>query len=327
MTDVLTPEQIAELVAAAKEGDVPTKTAAPTRRPRRVRDIDFTRPVKLAPDQQRRFERAHETFCRTASTRLSAELRTPFELEVINVEQLTWSSALSGVPQPSIFGIVTTQPADTTILVSMEQPCVFNLLERLIGGGDSESVPARNLTEIELALTRRTFAGMVEQLSNVWQELFDLQLSLVEIESQVANVELAPPSEPTVAMTIETRGGRMSSTMSLLIPHRSIAAVTGRLSSHYADATGSAADDDALGELVRTSIGAVEVEIRAEVGAVEMTIGEVLSLGEGDVVRLGSTAANGVFVCTDGVRLHRARPGRNGSRRAVEIIESLEEQA
>jgi flagellar motor switch protein FliM len=327
MTDVLTPEQIAELVAAAKDGEVPAKPAAPTRRPRRVREIDFTRPVKLAPDQQRRFERAHETFCRTASTRLSAELRTPFEMEVINVEQLTWSTALSGIPQPSIFGVATTQPAETTILVCVEQPCVFNVLERLIGGGDSETVPSRTLTEIEMALTRRTFAGIVEQLSNVWQELFGLQLSLVELESQVANVELAPPSEPTVAMTIETRGGRMSSTMSLLVPHRSIAAVTGRLSSHYADHDDSPAADDALEELVRTSIGAVEVDIRAEVGAIEMTIGEVLALGEGDVLRLGGSASNGVFVCADGVRLHRARPGRNGSRRAVEIVERIEEQA
>ena len=325
MNDVLTPEQIAELVAAAKDGEVPERTHAPTRRPRRVREIDFTRPVKLAPDQQRRFERAHETFCRTASTRLSAELRTPFELEVINVEQLTWSTALAGVPQPSLFGVVGTKPADTTILLCMEQHCVFGLIERLIGGGESESAPNRNLTEIELGLARRTFSGMIEQLSNVWRELFGLELSLVELESQVANVELAPPSEPTVALTIETRGGHTSATVSLLVPHRAIATVTGRLSGQYTDTEGPVADD-ALEELVRASIGAVEVEVRAEVGTLEMTIGEVLSIAEGDVLRLGTNASSGVFLCADGVRLHRARPGRNGSRRAVEIIERLETQ-
>ena len=327
MTEVLTPEQIAELVAAAKEGDVPAKASAPARRPRRVREIDFTRPVKLAPDQQRRFERAHETFCRTASTRLSAELRSPFELEVINVEQLTWSAALGGVPQPSIFGVVGTRPLETAILLSIEQPAVFNLIERLIGGGDSETVPSRNLTEIELALTRRTFVGIVEQLSHVWRELFELDLGLLELESQVANVDLAPPSEPTVALTIETRSGRMSSTMSLLVPHRSIASVTGRLSSQYAEALDVTQDDDALGDLVRASIGAVEVEVRAEVGTIDLTIGEVLGLGAGDVLRLGTSASAGVFVCADGVRLHRARPGRSGSRRAIEIVDGLETQA
>ncbi len=139
-------------------------------------------------------------------------------------------------------------------------------------------MPSRSLTEIELALTRRTFVGIVEQLSHVWRELFELDLGLLELESQVANVDLAPPSEPTVALTIETRSGRMSSTMSLLVPHRSIASVTGRLSSQYADAVDATQDDDALGELVRASIGAVEVEVRAEVGTIDLTIGEVLEL-------------------------------------------------
>jgi len=322
MNEVLTPDQIAELVAAAKEGDVPERTH-PTRRPRRVREIDFTRPVKLAPDQERRFERAHETFCRTASTRLSAELRSPVELEVINIEQLTWAAALAGVPQPSIFGVVATKPLDTTVLLCVEQPLIYRFIERLIGGGNSETGPTRGLTEIELALTRRTFLGMLEQLSSVWQELFGLELSLLELESQVANVELAPPSEPTVALTIETRGEHSSSTMSLLIPHRSIAAVTGRLSGQYSD-MGEAGLDEALGELVRGSVGAVEVDVRAEVGTIDLTIGEVLGLAEGDVLRLGTPAGAGVYVCVDGVRLHRARPGRSGSRRAVEIVENLE---
>ncbi|HKI91688.1 MAG TPA: FliM/FliN family flagellar motor switch protein, partial [Gaiellaceae bacterium] len=176
----------------------------------------------------------------------------------------------------------------------------------------------------ELALTRRTFSDMAEQLSSVWQELFDMELSLVEIESQVANVELAPPSEPTVALTIETRGEHSSSTMSLLIPHRSIAAVTSRLSGQYTDMGDAAGLDETLGELVRSSVGAVEVDVRAEVGTVELTIGEVLGLAEGDVIQLGTPAGAGVYVCVDGVRLHRARPGRSGSRRAVEIVERLE---
>ncbi len=231
------------------------------------------------------------------------------------------------MPQPSIFGVVATRPLDTTILLCVEQPLIFRFIERLIGGGDSETPLARGLTEIELALTRRTFVGMIEQLSSVWQELFGLDLGLLELESQVANVELAPPSEPTVALTIETRGERNSSTMSVLIPHRSIASVTSRLSGQYGDHNDSQGLDEALGELVRSSVGAVEVDVRAEVGTVDLTIGEVLALAEGDVLRLGTPANAGVYVCVDGVRLHRARPGRSGSRRAVEIVERLEGRA
>ena len=40
-----------------------------------------------------------ETFCRTATSRLSAELRAPLELEVIASSQLTWANAHAQVPR------------------------------------------------------------------------------------------------------------------------------------------------------------------------------------------------------------------------------------
>ena len=70
MNDVLSNDEVAALVEAAKQGQT---DAEPThkRRARRVRDIDFSRPSKFAQDQQRRLERAHESFARTAGQRLS----------------------------------------------------------------------------------------------------------------------------------------------------------------------------------------------------------------------------------------------------------------
>lgn len=322
MSEVLTPEQIADLVAAAKAGEMPTREQTRGRRPRRVRELDFTRPIKLAPDQQRRFERTHEAFCRTASTRLSAELRIPIELEVINVEQVTWSVAIASVPQPSIFGVISTQPLETTILLGVEQNLVFRFIELLIGGAATETRVNRSLTEIEVALAKRTFHGLVEQLSVAWNELFGLDLTLLDLEAIVANVELAPPSEPTVVLTIEARSGQSSSTMSLLVPYRAIAAVGGRLSSQYADLD-APAHDEALDAALEAAIGGVEVIASAEAGALELTIGDVLDLKEGDVLRLGTRAKDGVTICVGATRLYRGKPGRSGSRRAIEITEPL----
>ena len=89
---VLSADAIAALVDAAREGRLPEDAPTPQRR-RRMRAVDFTRPTKFTSEQERRLKRALEAFCRTASTRLSAELRVPLELEVINSTQLTWANA------------------------------------------------------------------------------------------------------------------------------------------------------------------------------------------------------------------------------------------
>src|SRR3712207_7519858 len=54
-------------------------SAAQQRRSKRVRTVDFTRPTKFTSDQERRFRRTLDAFCRTAAQRLSAELRAPLE--------------------------------------------------------------------------------------------------------------------------------------------------------------------------------------------------------------------------------------------------------
>jgi flagellar motor switch protein FliM len=63
---VLSPDAIAALVEAAKEGRLPEDSAADRSRQRRMRTVDFTRPTKFMSDQERRIKRALETFCRTA---------------------------------------------------------------------------------------------------------------------------------------------------------------------------------------------------------------------------------------------------------------------
>jgi flagellar motor switch protein FliM len=327
VSEVLSPDAIAALVAAAKEGTVPERDTERHRRARRVRDFDFTRPIKLAPDQQRRVEKAHESFCRSTATRLSAELRSAVEFEVINVDQVTWANALGDVPQPSMFCPVGTRPIDTTILFCIEQGLLFRMIERLIGGGGVGDAPVRReLTEIELALTRRAVATMLEQLTLDWNDLFGLQLELLGLESQVANVQLAPASEPTIVITVEVRGLGGSSTMSLLVPYRSISPVAGRLQAQFGDADRPTADA-ATARIVHASVGGVDVEVQAEVAAVELTLGYVLSLAPGDVLRLGSAIGAGVTLCTGGVPLHYCKPGRRGERRAVEIVRRVEDAA
>jgi flagellar motor switch protein FliM len=335
VSDVLTAEQIAEFAA----GDQLTAPGGPRRRPRRIRDIDFSRPTKLSPAEQTRFEQAHAAFCRAMSVRLTTELRSSIELVVVGSAQLTWAAALRDVPQPSILAVaalgppkrrreddsppVPTQPQpETNILISVEQNLAFRMIERLIGGTHTDTDIDRGLTEIEAGLARRIFSSLLATLSVAWQELLGVNLRLVDLESQNVSVELAAPSDPTLVLTMEVRDRGGSATISLLVPYASIASASKRLSGKAPESDEGRQPDHEAAEAMRTAIGGVDVELRAEVGAVSLTIGEVLALGVGDILRLGPAGSEGVFIGE--TRLNRARPGRSGGRRAVQIADQLE---
>jgi flagellar motor switch protein FliM len=329
VSSVLSNEQIAAMVAAAGEGNLPEGAPRERTSPRgrRVRDIDLLRPQKFAPDQIHRVNRAHEVFCRGADRRLSAELRVPVEFEVIRIDELTWSNAMAEVPRPSIFSIVEIDPMGTRMVVSAELPMITWMMECLLGGGEEITTPPsaqRDLTEIERALARRILGLILEQLSITWEELMGVRLNLHGLETHVSSIQVALPSEPTLGVTIEVRMRKNSWTMSIAAPYPSIAGVVDRLSSGLLRESPDEAPDPANVQAVRTALSTVEVEMRAEVAATELTIGQVLELRPGDVLRFGLPASAGVALCADTVPVHRAKPGKSGSQRAVEILEPLE---
>ena len=320
--DVLSNDQVAALVAAAQDGSMPDAAEPRSRRSRRVRTVDFTRPTKFTKDQQRRLELAHETFCQTASSRLSAELRMPIRLEVIDVAQLTWTNALSDVPNPSISAIVELEPHRTRMLMTLELPLILSIVERVLGGNVGRRIVARKLSDIDRALAAHVFEQLLDQLSVTWGDLAESSLKLVDLEMQPETVQLAPLSEPTLCLSMEARLDRDSSTVTLLIPYRAIEPVADRLG---VDAYDEAEFDPADADRMHRAMTGVDVQLRAEVAHTPLATEDVLSLKPGDVLRFGRAADTGVTVFADETPVYRAKPGRSGNRRAVQIVERLGE--
>jgi flagellar motor switch protein FliM len=320
----LTPEQIAALVEAAKQGELQDDAPGQAqRRSPRLRTVNFARPTKFTSDQERRLSRSLESFCRTASTRLTAELRVPIELEVIASTQLTWSTAQSQLPANSVCAVLEINPIDTRMLMSAELSFVLCALEALLGAAPDHAPKERRLTEIDWALSRRLFQTMLGQLSLIWHDVADVELGLGALEGTTENAQVAPFSEPTLSLTVEARIARTSSTLSLLVPYCAIAPVAAAFSQR--DGAGAAGDAEDAGVAVDAALRGVEITMRAEVSDTHMSIEDVLGLKPGDVLRLDGQAADGITLYADQVPVHRARPGRSGLKRAARVLGPVEE--
>jgi flagellar motor switch protein FliM len=317
---LMSADAIAALVDAAKEGRLPEESRVDRSRQRRMRTVDFTRPTKFTADQERRIRRVLETFCRTASTRLSAELRMPLELEVIDVSQLTWGNAHAEVPPSSVACLIDVPDGTTRMLLSAELNLVLGAIELLLGGlaGDGTPMRERRLTDIDWALARHFLERLVAQLSIVWSDIAEVEIDIADLDMHLETAQTAPVSEPTLALTMEARMGGDSATLALLLPYTAIAAVAHRFSSREDVVVD---DDSREAGAVRDAVGRVEVTVRAEVAAVELPIEEVLAMRSGDVLRLDARAGDGVTLYAGAVPVRRAMPGRSGGRRAVQIAD------
>ncbi len=315
--EVLSADAIAALVEAAKDGRLPEEQPSGARRRSRVRTMDFTRPTKFSADQERRFKRSLDTFCRTASTRLSAELRVPLELELLSAAQLTWANAHAQVPAKSIAAIVDAVPLGTRLLLAAERNLVMTAIDLLLGASGEDEVKERRFTDIDWALSRHFLERLLGQLSVIWNDIAGVELEVGHMDAHMETAQLCPVSEPTLALTMEARLAGHSSTLTLLVPHHSIAPIADRFSARDDDQPEAEHADQLL--KMRRAVGRVDMMVRAEVAAIEMPIEDVLALQPGDVLSLRSPADGGITLFADETPVQLAKPGRSGSRRAVQI--------
>lgn len=290
-----------------------------------MKKIDFTRPTKFTPDHERRLGRALAAFCRTSSTRLSAELRLPIELEFVEAAQLTWANAHERLSSSALCAVVELRPTETQVLLAADSGFILTGIESLLSGAPEEPPPDRRLSEIDLALAGRLFDDMLGQLTAVWRDLTGAELALVAIDSQLETAGVAPVSEPTLELAMQARMLGREFALTLLLPHRAIAPVEDRILGRRGE--GDEAPDPVTGLRLREAMAGIEVALRAEIAGPQTPAAEVLGLAPGATLRLGGRVGEGLGLCVEDVRVMRAKPGRSGSRRAVQVLEAIEPSA
>jgi flagellar motor switch protein FliM len=172
-----------------------------------------------------------------------------------------------------------------------------------------------------MVLARRLFGTLTECLSSTWFDVCGNTLELGRIDPLSEGPPIVPASEPTLVITVEARMGRRSTTLAVLVPFATIAPVVTSFSSR-AQAAGVTADPRAA-EAVRAGLRSVDVVLRAEVADTTLSLEEVLALRPGDVVKLDGQVDGDITVYADGTPVHRARAGRSGSRRAIQVTERI----
>src|SRR3954454_21250829 len=304
-------------------------TPTAPQRKHRVREVDFRRPSKFSREQVRRLEHAHDGFCQSAASRMSAELRSELQLAVLGTDQLPYGAVMADeVPRHAFVAVLRIDQLGTELALVIDMPLAQCLSRRLLGAWSHTPVPAgsTSLTAVEVAVARRAVASLVESLSSTWLDLAQVSLSMAGTSSNPTQVQLVPSSEPTLILNLSATVDGLTSVITLLLPHRSVE----ELMHHFEQGAmyGPPTDADARNrELMRSAVGEVDVEVRAEAGAVKMPLAEVLAMKPGDTVRLKRPVERGVTLCVGDVEAYDAAPGRNGNLRAVQVRTSLGQRA
>src|SRR4030042_1265569 len=153
MTEVLSQEEIDQLLTAISTGEVDAEEISQTGDQRKIKIYDFKRPDKFSKDQIRTISMIHETFARLTTTGLSAQLRAMAHVHVASVDQLTYEEFIRSIPNPTTLAVIDMEPLKGNAVLEIDPSITFAIIDKLFGGkGEGDSKLQRELTEIESAV-------------------------------------------------------------------------------------------------------------------------------------------------------------------------------
>lgn len=326
MTEVLSQDEIDQLLTAINAGDssleaVPTATDS-----RKIKIYDFRRPDKFSKEQMRTVQNMHETFARLTTTSLSTSLRILANVHVASVDQLTYEEFIRSIPTTTTLGVVSMDPLKGQIILEIDPAVTFTIIDRLFGGAGEGTKITRELTDIEYSVMEGIIVKILGNLREAWTQVIDLRprLSTIEVNPQFA--QIVPPTEMVLLVTLETKIGEVEGMMNLCIPYLTIEPIVSKLSAQYWYSTVRRGGTSENLTVLKEKLSTIEIPVIAEIGRLHVTVRDVLNLRLGDIIRLANVKVEDPMVLNVGnKKKFLCRPGVIGKKMAVQISDRLED--
>ena len=327
MNEVLSQDEIDQLLQAISSGDSEADDYKPVNDTRRIKIYDFRRPDKFSKEQIRTVSNMHETFARLTTTSLSAQLRTLVHVHVASVDQLTYEEFIRSIPTPTTLAVINMDPLKGNAVLEIAPEITFIIIDRLFGGsGDTGGKVNRDLTDIEQSVMVGIIVRILANMREAWTQVIDLRPRLQQIETNPQFAQIVPPNEMVILVTLEIKIGEEAGMMNICIPYITIEPIVSKLSSQFwFSSVRRSSTTQYLGTL-KEKLADVEMELVADIGSINVPIRDVLALRIGDVVRLDNIRVGEPLTLSVGSKKKfYCQPGVVGKKMAVQIIGKIEE--
>ncbi|MBE6073335.1 flagellar motor switch protein FliM [Selenomonas ruminantium] len=324
--DVLSQSEIDKLLSALSDGTVSAEEVKADEEQKKVKTYDFKRPDKFSKDQIRTLFMLHESFSRLLNTYLSTHLRTLVNVEVASVEQLTYQEFVQSLANPSVISILAVPPLKGNIIMEVNTEIAFAFIDRVFGGEGRSGIKPRVLTEIEEVVMKRFIDTAMSHLKEAWSNVIEFKPSLEATESNPQFTQIVPPSDMVVIVTIQMKVGDVEGMMNICIPYLVLEPIMSKLTTTFWVASSVSKDDDPEQvKILQRKIERTKVPFVVQLGGVDITINEFLTLGFGDVLQMDAKVDDNLLCLVGHKPKFYCRPGTSGKKMAVQITKIINE--
>ena len=318
MDKVLSQDEINALFSAMGNDDLSLETPV-EKEPaaKKVANYDFHRADRISQDQMRSIHLLHEYFGRNFASSLSAYLRNFVDVNLVSIEQVSYSSFIKTISDPTLFASVGMRPLDDNLAIEMNPELVFPMIDMILGGPGRTLVGNRNLTEIELNIIDGVVRLVMRDLRSAWAPIIDIDFYLEDKGTKAQMFQIVSPAEAVIVVHLELKIGDNSGMMNLCIPSRVLKQLRSNFDQQWnmRRQKTNANETNRILELMKE----VPLVLSGEILHSKLTVDDLLKVSVGDVIELKERIDDPIYLCAGGIPKFSGRIVLRRGKKAFEI--------
>ncbi len=307
---VLSQDEIDRVFKSLKDGekrDDPTKRAIP---------YDFRRPDRIAKDQLRSIHSLHENFVRGFASSLSAYLRASVVVNLISVEQLSFSEIVGSLTFPTCVLSLDITPYKGKAFLETSHTIVFPLIEMLLGGTSSRgALVEREATQIERSILDGIWRIALQDLRMAWHPVAPIEFLADEYKNGAQVFQYFPPNEAMIAVSMELRVGEHNGLMNIFIPSIIIKMLRQKEQQKGHRPQASEEEQTRMLQLIRGAQTKLDVRLNGP----QMLLRNLMNLEAGDVLSFDYPLGKEVDLQVNGMHKFAGHVVTAGNKRAFQV--------
>jgi flagellar motor switch protein FliM len=288
---------------------------------------DFRRPINLSREKARMLEICFESFARQASTVLTSALRSVCQVDLLSVEQVSYTEYVETLGELAYMTVVSLDPLPEPAVLETPIDVTMTCVDHLLGGPGGVEQPARPLTDLESAVVQSLYARLVAELRYSFTSLVTLEPRVTSVEYNPQLAQVAAASDPMVVGRLRLRMHDREYPLSVAI---SFAGLLPYLNA--AESTESFSERDLVrrqeaSRRLAAGLQEIPVDVSVRFRSTPVDPMELVGLDVGNVVRLRHPSQAPLDVTAADVVFAHATPGSQGRRLAALVVAPLTEES
>lgn len=329
MDQVLSQQEIDQLLNAMNNGDLVQEDIVSETEDVKVKLYDFRRPTKLSKEYINTVHMIFEDFAKIGTNVLSTQLRTSVKMQLASIEQISYDEFIHSIPRVTLLGLLRSTSMSGLQMIEINPQLSTILVDLLCGGNEADlkakyaSMSKERFTEIELALLKDVMLRLADTFKKVWSGIVEFETTLEGLDTNPQILQTMSPNEPVILSTIGVEIGEVKSFINICLPYVFFEGIIDKLSFHNWFDNSNAQSEQATDDL-RHRMEDVDLELETILGSVDLNLSEFLNLEVGDVIKLNRRTSEPLDTYVEGREYFKVKPGRSHGQYAIELLKKAE---